>query len=176
MSLALTIAGGVFQLIGLSFLLAEFAALRVHAFGGIAWWTRLNHSLQATRAKLRKRRDVHASVELAGLARPRSTGSVTVTVRPGPLADDATDAVRIAWIEEHVKRLVTDVEKLQADASRDRAALPTQAEQHVQKLRYELDAADERRKAQLRWSLWRQRVGTVCVLLGVVLATVGDVA
>lgn len=98
MSTWLTILGGVFQFVGASLVLAEIAAARDHEFGIVPPWTRFGRWL---RAKIR--RPPHTLYIDLAEGTVVLNGSLRAKMRPGPVAADATDAKRIAWLERYIR-------------------------------------------------------------------------
>lgn len=186
--MGLTIAGGVSQLVGLCLVFAELAAIRAHEWGIVPPWTRLFSWLRSRPKWLRLRLrwlgsklgrnkpvDVHVAAMSAAAVASGGTAA-TVTVGLMPLASDATDAQRFAWLEHNVRVLLEQVSVLRRVIGEERDVTNTQLEGIAAGLRAEAETREQQRRARLRWSVRRQALGTVCVVVGVVLTTVGAVA
>jgi hypothetical protein len=166
MSNALIIMGAALEIIGLAFVFIELAVIRSQEFGVPTPWTRL-------RAWLRRllRRPQVISVSAADSA--TLSGSVRAKARPGPASDNADE--RIARLERYVDYLDRDVDELHARIDRTAQEIAAAAKQGDEQLRREMDQRDEQRRAALRPSLRRQAAGAVCVFIGLVLGTIGNV-
>ena len=188
MSTGLVIAGGALQLIGLSLVFAELAAIRAHEWGVVPPWTRLirwsKHELNQLRVTLsrllnrllRRRRDVIVRpAPITAHASAQSGASLVITTGTGAPGENATDAERIRWLMDIAVRLDADVKRLREDISTVRDDSLDQIDRRDHKLRQEFEDRERKRRAQLRWSIRRQAIGAGCVALGLALATVGSV-
>jgi hypothetical protein len=168
-AVGLTIAGGVLQAFGLGFVFIELAVIRSHEFSVPTPWARLAGWV---RRAMRRSKIVH----LSALADSFSiASSVRMRVRPGPVDADATYADRIGRVERYVDCLDKDVDELHRTIEQEAENLSKAAQQRAEELRHEMEQREERRRHALRPSLQRQATGAVCVLVGLVLATVGGV-
>src|SRR5205807_639732 len=85
-------------------------------------------------------------------------------------------AQRIEWLERYVRCLDEDADNLWQTIQQERDVAVQKAKQADDALRREMEAAEQKRKAKLRWSLRRQAVGSACVLIGIVLSAWGALA
>ena len=186
----LVITGGVFQLIGLSLVFAELAAIRAHEWGIVPPWTQLwlwsraraQRALGQFRAsRLGRKLGLYRSFAqilpyMSSSSISAGSATLTVTKRPSPLNDDATDVDRIAWLERYVKDQDDDLARLAERIPQEREIAVQLARQEDAAFRQELAVQAAERRSELRWSVRRQFAGTVCVVLGVILTTISAVA
>jgi hypothetical protein len=165
----MTIAGGTLQIAGITVVFLELAIIRSHAFGVPTPWARFAGWI---RRVLRRRRVIELSS--ISLSAEVSTGA-HLTVRPGLVASDATDAERIARLERYVACIDRDLDGLHHTIDRKAAQVFADAQRHDEKLRHEIEVREKQRRDALRPSLMRQAIGGVCVFVGLVLATLGAV-
>lgn len=165
------VVGAALQGIGLGFVFYEVIAIRVHEFGVPVWPTRTIHWVRAT---LRRRRDVHAQVDLSARLTLRASASVAKLsyAPPGP---DASDAERFAWLELMVKALDDQLDALPETIRREVGAATAKAEQRDQAIEQAIADSDQRRRQALKRSLFRQGIGGAFVLVGLIVGTVGAV-
>lgn len=193
-ALTLTIVVGVLQFAGLAVTLAELSAIRAHEWNRLTWWAQAaiwwrEVSERATRAAAWMRRKITrlrgANVKAAS-ADVRSWGSHSGTgsVGTGTLTDQsppahATDAERIKWLTRYVNRHDADLKNVWASLGQVQDRAVAAAREGDEALRQEQAESDRerqaRRQAQLKWSLARQVVATVSVLVGVGLTTAGAI-
>jgi hypothetical protein len=165
------VVGAALQGIGLSFVFYEVVSIRVHEFGVPVWWTRMIRWLRAT---FRRRRDIHAQVDLSG--RLTFGGSLTAEkLRPTPLSDDASDAERFAWLERYVTLLDEDLARLPETIRREVGTATAKAQDSDRAIEEAIDAREQRRRHALKSSLLRQALGSAFVAAGLIIGTIGAV-
>ena len=171
----LIIAGAVFEVIGLSLVFVELMVIRSNEFGVPTPWERL---LEAVRRLLRGPRDhtvsAKAALAMSGSLRARAYK------RPGSTKPGATVTQRLRRLERYVAYIDEDIEELHGVIDDRVSELETSAKEREDQLREELSGViarrEEQRRKALRPSLMRQGIGAVCVLIGLVLGTIGNLA
>jgi hypothetical protein len=186
-ALALTIAGGALQLMGLFLVFAELSAIRAHEWGIVPPWTRFWRwlHLRAQRAAGRVRSSwlgrklglysasAHITPYASSATLSFGSGTLTLKKRPAQLPDDASDADRIVWLERYVRDQDEDLARFADRVAQEREIAVQQARQEDAAFRQEIEAQQEERRRQLQWSVRRQAVGTACVVVGLIMTTVG---
>jgi hypothetical protein len=168
MSTALTIIGAAFEIVGLGLVFAELAVIRSHEFGIPPPWS----PIVARIRRLLKRPRV---VNLQAAASAAGGMEVRAKVRPGDAPADATEQERIERIERYVELLDEDLDGMwQALGKRADETLQAAARRNEQ-IREEIERREADRREKLRPSLVRQIVGAVCVAIGLILGTIGNV-
>ena len=100
-------------------------------------------------------------------------GSLRVKKRPSVVGAEATEAERIAWLERYVAEQDDDLDRLWEHIARQRDEAIAKAKESDEQIRQEIEAREHERKMQLRWSVRRQALGASCIVIGLVLSTVG---
>jgi hypothetical protein len=168
-SSALTIVGGVLEVVGLGFVFVELAVIRSFEFGVPTPWAHL-------RAWIRNVLRRPQFVQVTGIDSRAAVGTPRLKVRPSPLDADATDAERIEWLERSVEALDKNVDALHTRIDKTAEEVTAAAKDREQELRSEFEHREEQRRQALRPSLRRQAFGGICVFAGIVLGTIGNVA
>jgi hypothetical protein len=165
----LTVTGAVLEAIGLGVVFVELAVIRSHEFGVPTPWARLRSWV---RRRLLRRSHVVAT---SASSFATLTSSARAKVRPADLGPDASEAERIDRLERYVEHLDRDTEALPQAIDRKADEVTAKAEAADDRLRQEIEQRDEERKTALRPSLRRQAIGAACVLVGLVVGTIGQV-
>ena len=168
MCAALTITGAAFEVVGLGLVFAELAVIRSHEFGTPPPWAPI---VRRIRRLLRRPHvvDLRAAIEVSSAMEARGK------VRPGDATPDATEAERIARLERYVECLDEDLDGIWQALGRRADKVIAEAARRDEQLRQEFEQREADRRAKLRPSMIRQAIGATCVLIGLVLGTVGNV-
>ncbi|HEY4277718.1 MAG TPA: hypothetical protein VGM91_05835 [Conexibacter sp.] len=167
--LCLTLGGAATEFFGLGVVFVELAIVRSLEFERLTpwrgWWIKLRGpqrvALQGT---------INASFN--------ATGKLSVgdgKARPGTLSPDDDAEARISRLERYVDALDRDLSVTNAAIVENTTDALRKATENDQVLQDRFDQKDARRKEHLKWSLRRQLVGAVLVLVGLTVGTVGNV-
>lgn len=160
MSTALTIAGGALELVGLVFVFAELAVLSSQSREASIFLDLLN----------RPRDSLIVASDTLG-----TSDSTRRLFRAGPAEPGPPQIDRIVRLEHNVERLDRDIESLGKQLADQRDAAIAESKRQAEKVRDEIEVRELERRIALRRSVVRQRLGGACVLLGLILGTLGNV-
>jgi hypothetical protein len=167
MSTALVISGAVFELAGLGLVFAEVAIIGYRDISEVfeAVGGAINES--TPRAVLRLSRE---RVREAGRLEDTRTN-----VRPDDTPLDATDGQRIERLERYVKNVDCDVDDLWQTLSERACKVLEEAARREDELLRAIEERESRDSKVLGPSLLRQVIGAICLFVGIVLGTLGNV-
>lgn len=168
MNTALTVIGASFEIVGLGLVFVELAVIRSHEFDIQTPWTRI---VRRIRRLLGRPQLVEAKASLDAVGGME----VRAKIRPGDASPDATARERLERLEGYVERLDEDLDDLWQALGRHAENLVAEAARRDQQLRHEFEQRESDRRKKLRPSLMRQTIGALCVLIGLVLGTLGNV-
>ena len=94
---------------------------------------------------------------------------------PAAPSSDATDAERLAYVERYVEILRNDVNALYGEIGRQAEAPIVEVRKREEAVRAEMDRRDQDRRDKLRPEMDRQALGAACLIIGLILATIGSV-
>lgn len=189
MSAGLTIAGGLFELVGLGFVFAELVRIRSREFDIAPPWVPLVARIRRIGRRRREApKPATTPANITGMhASARLNATMDLTIAPSLAPREAPLPRRVTAIEDYVQwgatqqqaanRAIRDAHQATLDAANQRAA---QAEAEIDRradaVEAEVARREAERKAQLRASLRPQAIGASCVLIGLVLGTIGNLA
>lgn len=165
---ALTIIGAAFEVVGLGLVFVELAFIRSHEFGTPPPWAPL---IRRIRRLLGRPQYVDAKATMHIAMAMRARGEV----RPGDAPPEATDRERLERLERYVERLDEDLHGMWQAFGRQEDKIVAEAARRDEQLRQEFEQRETDRREKLRPSLVRQAIGGTCVLLGIILGTMGSI-
>lgn len=165
----LVLVGGALQVVGVSVVFVELASIRKHEFNiptprdrMRTLWRRVRKQPQIVRV------GAADSIEISD----RATAIMTPAA-PGP---GATDQQRLAYVERYVDILRKDVKALYQEINHHAERLAAEVRKREDAVRAEMDRREEVRRERLRPYIDRQAIGGACLVLGLLLATIGSIA
>ena len=161
----LVVIGSLLQIVGVAVVFVELAVIRSNEFGEPTPWSKLKTRWR----RLRRRPQVGAADELG------TTDHATAVMTPAAPSSDATDAERLAYVERYVEILRNDVNALYGEIGRQAEALIVEVRKREEAVRAEMDRRDQDRRDKLRPAMVRQALGGACLIIGLILATIGSV-
>jgi hypothetical protein len=157
------------EVIGLAFVFYELAVIRSHELGIAPPWAPLTARVR----RLLKRPQI---VQLDVARETSRAGYVRAYQRPADAPDDATDSERLERLERYVRVIDADLDNVWDSIGDQTDDAVREAERRDEELRAEIARREGEQRERLRPSLRRQAIGATCVLVGLVLGTIGNVA
>lgn len=161
---ALSIIGGVFEVIGFGVVGWELARVQRRELGAPRSWKRLKAWF---RRHFGESRTVRASAGIASTV----DMAARLSIRKG---GGNTVELRLSALEENLKRLEEETSERDADLEAQISKLRTELQQLRDRLDQERAQAEEERREALRSSIAFQATGTALFVIGTVLSVIAN--